>query len=596
MDRRGFFKKMAGAGRPQPAEEIELPQKKGKELGGEKHEGDKGDKEQYASREVEYEEELDDFQRLLQKKVNRRNFLARLFAAGTVITGSGVLWSFAKNKMEKGQAEQENLKVEKELLGFVDELNAYVQKELLKKHGNRRFRRSIEDTDKMRAEFMQNYSERVLEKLKQAQQLDGFVARKKHVIIKDIFQALDKTDSLAVYYKSLADNPKKGAEITKNAGIEFKWRMVRQRTIASDYLPTSKEIEDMDIDPRDLQTKYAQEFSASSARNSAKRKPAWLSMGKQKAFRRLLDDEEVRQLLSDPEQKLTLAEAYSAIKAAIKRVDSDKDIEKQKLAVRDALKFRQAFMKKELVGEKTQTFISFTHQGDKELRFSTSGQEVLLATTGIEGRPQAKLKEDGTGVVGLTGSDVPEAAISARKKIQKAIECSDGQTAVYFNTHGSEQGLLFSSNQPTHPEKVRLSNEELAKSLVKRAIEKGKDSLGDMIMFIDSCYSYDYSQILAEAIKKVYESETGQSFVGVKLPTIVASTQEGSASYGEVLARPLAWNEQSIADAGRLSGEFLLRRIQPYGYPYGDLTIFDEDISGQWGEVARTASVDQQVA
>lgn len=368
---------------------------------------------------------------------------------------------------------------------------------------------------------------------------------------------------------------------------------------AKDYWP--KNIFDAEIDPRatrvdegDPDREVVQETIDTS--------PAWLDPQRLALFRDVAESPEVRQLFITSD--CTLAEAYSLIKAAIKRqenVTDDSthypDIIKQLLADREIWKTR------EIIGSKTDTLITFHYYDPKNDLFNPDSEKYsgnffrdLSHTLGIKHTHIFQYTPDLP-----TKKNIAKREYAMAKKLFSTILRSRGNTTIFFDTHGSPEGTL-----EMHEDSIyKMDYHYLASALLQRLVradhrEKQTDNLQDELaevtIVLASCFSYDFTKKLIETMKHLYETASpyqedqhhtfqdvlGIPFTDISLPNVIAGAQEGSVSYDDVLLNSLRTHRGALEKTGGLQGDFLSQVIQPEQYMNADITFF----KGERGKLA----------
>jgi len=156
------------------------------------------------------------------------------------------------------------------------------------------------------------------------------------------------------------------------------------------------------------------------------------------------------------------------------------------------------------------TFIPITHDerfDSGEYAFKEESLVELATDSGVNNV-----------VRGLKGAD-------AKSRILDSIESSEGKTTVWFNNHGGSnhqwltEGFVGSEYSDKMHKGGAISYVELGDSLTKRAKD---NSLEDVTIVIDSCYSYDYVVNLYNHLEKK----------GIqKMPVIITETNRGRVGY-----------------------------------------------------------------
>jgi len=355
---------------------------------------------------------------------------------------------------------------------------------------------------------------------------------------------------------------------------------------AKDFLPTPENIFDFEIDPRLGFAKYYPSELA-DIKEKINEQPGWANPNKIKLFKEALGNEDIRKTVTDKE--LSLAESYSLIKAAITLQEDQPNIELTEI-IETILLAQEKFKTKKILHPGTEYFIHannneetttgnpFAVEKTKEARFSGDNLDELAKTCGVADKNIHRV--DGTD----TNSNV---------KTMESIQHSHGETTIYLNGHGSPEAIEIAQDGDL------LTCEGVAASLIQRIKQvKDPDSLSQVTILIDACYGYDFAINLFSALEKEYkklkeEDESLENdFAQITLPTVITSTQRESVGFTTAVCpvKMLKKHLPAIKDEGSLTGEFMLKRIQPSSYAFSDMTVF----SGEKGSYTEIASLTNQ--
>ncbi|MFA5856384.1 MAG: hypothetical protein WC867_03435 [Candidatus Pacearchaeota archaeon] len=187
----------------------------------------------------------------------------------------------------------------------------------------------------------------------------------------------------------------------------------------------------------------------------------------------------------------------------------------------EIMNYRKNYEDRVLLGPETDTFIPITN----DERWST--------TNGDEG--VYRFQEDVLTKLATDSGVKPEAIKSglkgpaAKTKILETIEQSKGSTTIYFNNHGGPEhqwlgeGQIGSETSDDFNNPLAISFQELGDSLIERS--KNGESLSNLNIMIDSCYSYDFTKNLYSYLK-----ENGRESVK-DYPIITTETNRGKSGY-----------------------------------------------------------------
>lgn len=408
--------------------------------------------------------------------------------------------------------------------------------------------------------------------------------------IQNIYAILKECNALGHYYKFVAELP---AEEQEKMAVNLEWNFDRFQSQASDYLPTGSQVHNSEIDPRLLQitTQYDDgellfpEGPRVSVEKTIQYHPGWTDPERIKHFRAILDDQNVRDLFTNSD--CSLAEVYSIIKAAIKTEVPENQAFAPVMIIQSLLAEREAFKTKEILGPNTDTFIHFT-LNDSDIDPEVAKQLAALATIWNKGEKSVVHKIKNDSERGLQKSSFVEGAPDPIiADLGLAIEKSQGNTLIYLHTHGSNEALGLHQ----HDNENILSTTELAKCLLRLVDAAQNPRALEKVTLLDSiCHNYDFTQKLAADLRAQYSGNPSE----LALPTVITSAQEGSMAYtygfaGETLKKFLP----AIAKEKALTGNFLMRRVQPEAYLFGDPTFFTTKENGQWQEIGENNSKTQ---
>ncbi|EKD67965.1 MAG: hypothetical protein ACD_48C00134G0003, partial [uncultured bacterium] len=325
----------------------------------------------------------------------------------------------------------------------------------------------------------------------------------------------------------------------------------------TDYLPEAEDIHRRDFDAREwlqFKDKIGTSFRTKEGEENMDI-PAWLTTEHENLFIEYLQDPEVRSLLAEV-KGMTLVEAFSSIKATIVNMEENSGASRVDM-VRMALEKRKIFQQKELLGRDTDTVI---YVFDPEFR---EPPEALLTAVDAMTGGHAK----------FFSYKVDQDGDQSREVLRDTyIGKSTGKTLLFFSTHGATDHLQVDYN------KHGFNYDDFAQGLLDRLMssKNPKETLGDMDIMIDSCFSYEYQKKLEKALENGYasnhiEEKIGMPFRDILLPTIVTTVHALSLAdkdmglFAEIIAFP---------EGVPLTGDMLLRKVQPKFFPKGqDLTF-----------------------
>lgn len=481
-----------------------------------------------------------------------------------------------------------------EVRQFTEELYAFFSP-YKEQCGFNRYERTTEDQDKIYATGVAKYKDVLPQMLQKALRASG-----KKDMFMHLYHALESLDLYGFLYVAFREMKM----YISRRDIRFipteNERENHFQTRAADFLPTDQEIEPEQIDPRlgQISPDLIHDRNREKVIDSIARIPAWTDPKKQEQFRALLVNENIRRLFQST--NCTLAEVYSMIKAAIKFRETHPTTKlDDELVIVGLLRKREEFNKKEILGPDTDEFIHFNYvpsqDEDSPKQFEGSSLEWL----GFD--VMRRKKSDGTyesheevakRIKRFDGDPNKEfVGLDLRKSIWE----SKGKTTVYFNTHGMPDHLVLRKDD-TYNE-FGLKN--IASALLTRiSLEDNIRTLEDVTIIFGSCYSYDFSTNLVHEMRRLYEGgdpygvherplqdKMRVPFEKISLPAIIAASQEGSLSHSSIFSFPFKGNREAIKKEGKLTGEFLMRRIQPAVYKEADMTFFFGQKNGDLLEV-----------
>ncbi len=445
------------------------------------------------------------------------------------------------------------------------------------------YHRTTAELDALHQAFNERFSDSIVETLTLAKQLN------KEKEITAIYTILKECNALGYFYKFTTEF---SADEHEKINLDLEWNLDRFQSQAADFLPSGAQVQDAEIDPRLLQitTKYTDgellfpEEPRVSVEKTIQKAPGWTDPTLTAAFRATLDDPEVRHLFSASD--CSLAEVYSIIKAAIKTDQLTDQGTAPAQTIQELLVEREQFKTKEILGPNTDNFIHFT-LNDPTIDPEIAQQLGALATIWNKGeKPMVhKIKNDSErGKQKNTETD-PDPIVT---DLNKTIENCRGNILIYLSTHGSNEAIGLHHGDTNRV----LSTKDLAASLLGLVYATQNPKALATVTLLDSiCHNYDFTQQLARDLQSTYTGNAQE----LALPTVITSAQTGSMAYtngfaGETLKNFLP----AISKERALTGEFLMRRIQPQAYLFGDASFFTGKQTGAWQEIgAATPSTKQ---
>lgn len=464
-----------------------------------------------------------------------------------------------------------------EITTFLEELGDFSKER--KVRAVSRESRKTADLDQLHHEFVARFGDKVPE------MLNRMVKYNMNDIIPVVYEILQQTDSLGLYYKFVSNTPDKYHVYPK---VDASWPEDKFQSRAKDYLPTGREIEDYEIDPRFLQivkrnASGAYEYQdVELVRETLSKFPGWADQDRMLAFRAVLDDAAVRDLFSQTD--CSLAEVYSVIKAAIKIEGTEAYPTVYESRINELLKSREEFKLREIIGSHTKHFIHFTSTDATVFDPKIAEQIGGLVTIWNKRDDHVEKRIDNE----LQGhyKQKKGAGDPIVTSFERIVGGSTGETVLYLSTHGEPNSLELYHDDPAKAEGLTVT--DLANCLALR-LNNTKDarSLGEMTIMLNSCSSHNFAENLIKEIRGRYEGDQ-KDIELISMPTIISSAQEGSLAYNSgILKDTMNKYLKAIASEGKLTGEFLLRRIQPDSYIAGDITVFTQQTQQKWMEIGQ---------
>lgn len=511
---------------------------------------------------------------------SRRNFMKGMGAVGAAFVAEKFIpTAEAAEKKLTASPEIEHAKLaekhEQETFEQAYQELKNFSKEFKLKHSDRHTR-TTEELDIFHQTFNELFSDSIVNTLLLAKKLN------RPTEIEAIYKILKECNALGHYYNFITKLP---SEEQQKMNVDFEWNFDRFQSQAVDFLPNGQQVQDSEIDPRLLQivTQYegGELLYPAEARVSVMKniqdKPGWTDPERTQNFRTILNNPKVRELFIASD--CSLAEVYSIIKAAIKTKRLPDETFFPEIVIQEKLIERETLKTKEILGPNTETFIHFT-LNDPVFDPEVTKQLAALATIWNKGEKSIvhKIKNDKErgikNYIPVKGEVDPIIT-----DFGNTIEKSQGKTLIYIGTHGSDQALGLHQNDA----KNILSTGELAKCLLRLVdTTKNPNALANITILNGACHNYDFTKFLIRDLRAAYIGNPND----LALPTVITSTQEGSLADtngfgGEVLKKYLP----AIAREKKLTGEFLMRRMQAEAYLFGDATFFTTKQNGQWQEI-----------
>jgi len=283
------------------------------------------------------------------------------------------------------------------------------------------------------------------------------------------------------------------------------------------------------------------------------------------------------------------------------------------------LEQRERFLKLELIGPEVEELLVFVANEDG---FSTAKIEAFakeeVPNSQIEVKPivgEVFEKDNGDmrrGARAIFGSSIEEdekevlpigfgadAGLSSlldrktEKDLVENISKTRGKTTLWFDTHGSRGSLLI-DRYVDLKDKTIASNSmnvsSFAKGLVKRIVDTDDPkTLENITIMVGACHSYDFTLNLGSAIAQEYRKVCGNP-EQLALPHIVTASNEGSLSYKGGLQDVFALYGEALKKEGKLTGEYLMRRLQADKYRIADIGFFMSQSGG--GKMVEIGQID----
>ncbi len=530
------------------------------------------------------------------KDTSRRSFLR---SAGFWLSGvaAGAMGGFSAGLFTPERRELDERNALKKLEGMLDDLGRAPEKETI----------SFAERDQQRARFLEKYHAQFADLLQIYLETDASLddVESMFLLLTQVdcqgllFQAFEQgitlnsptSNNLALQieqrlgkkdaFPSIADGKKQGRPVLEKILTEYWQRPAYYAIRATDYLPTSKTIHPHEIDPRwnaffrngevrTLSSGTEKKQDLKSLQHVMKKfeeEGGWTGTEESARFLVYLDNQEVRDHLQDSD--CTLTEAYSIIKAAVHFETRHKEsgLSMTEIVVL-LLDQREAFRKKKILSDRTEFFVTINYTDKKGEEEFNPEKLVALA--------------DAAGVLPDRRADISTQGRNVEKRVLNAIAETRGETCIFFNTHGLKETLSLN-------EEKSLSYQQIATALIGRMQETNNvQTLGEVNIVIAACNSYHFTRNLLDELRRQYGRTSfakKTSWQEVYLPTIIAQTQESELGWGMLLKTFLGYT-QAIKEEKGLTGEMLLRGIQPVVYPYSDMTFF-LGLEGQSLEFAR---------
>lgn len=414
---------------------------------------------------------------------------------------------------------------------------------------------------------------------------EDFLSRVDYIELQEHFVKAEKEGTLSNTYGMLAMVSCQGLleQYMRDEGIYHERPQVAGRfhymARVADFLPTSKEIEEEDIDTRLNVLHYGgrDEEERERIMSTIQKNNGWSDHVRIAFFGVVLDDPDVRTSLQS--SNCTLAEAYSLIKAVVVFFEDNPETQlKEKAVMEQMLTARDTFCAETILGPDTEHYIHMSchekkYKKKRAPQFHVDELRGLARACGVqvENEHEINTSQDETGVV---------------QDLFNAIASSRGKTVIHLDTHGLEDGMNLSIKEGSE---VFLSVADIAHDLLARLSgSQDTESLADVSIILSSCFSGGLTENLINNMRyqfennsvdgKTFQEVIGVPFNSIALPTVVAQTQVGSFAYSTGAVAnilPVAKKE------GRFTGEMLMRQMQPRDYYLADYAFFQ----GQHGDV-----------
>lgn len=440
---------------------------------------------------------------------------------------------------------------------------------------------SVRGMDKAHDMFVEKFGERIKKGLEQAFTEEDVKTKKSlparvRIIRKDrqtLYAAMKQFNALGIYYAYISqaqENPDRD-EFEKRVG----WKDDKFHVRTSDYIPFEQGYAYPHRDRREA-IDIRNRGSKDTDLQQLKEDPGLNQKEHYFAFCEMVHDDEIRDLFE--KEDTSIAEMYSILKAVIKKQEAEdapvltlvehegnfrdyKFTDKKRTVelVKEMLKYRKRMKRVVFVGKDTKHLIGFSHAVEKGDSFNKT-MPLLEKIAKRKGDPD---------VVHLQPQNTRDAAETEGNKalLRFNIQESSGETLILLETHGLKQRAKVGAD-------TSYTVEELAEDLVKR-IQKQKDgkTLGSVRIINDSCYSTDFSANLTIKINERLDA-LQISKKDIRLPTIVTTAQTSSLARADIFSEALKKYGHIIRREGKITGELLMRYIQPELYRYEDMAFF----------------------
>lgn len=382
---------------------------------------------------------------------------------------------------------------------------------------------------------------------------------------------------------------------------------------AVDFIPRSNDLDDQKIDPRDI------EVGGRHLTGLSQRTP-WLNESRNRAFRKIIDLEGVRELFQETD--CTLSEVFSIIKALIRWSETEKfDLgfdpssksvgyderlieEKVTKGVSALLQEREIGRKEEILGRDTDTVITIeSPEWPEEKKMMYDIVKTLAPRAKhlkIEGKVDAAGESDRLFRMFLPVRGEAKEEKGTKERIYEAIRDSRGKTTIFLNVHGSEGGIVHSGDTGGDHKWISMTPEELAYALYARVLERGgHNTLHDVKIMMTNCYSADFTDRVVARLTELLtkdESAKGNHDSKISLPGIITGAQRSNLSTFRMVRR-IAELLPVLKKEKRLTEEVLMRDVQPLLYDSHDMTFFANYSFGGYGEIGQNdATAEDQAA
>lgn len=496
---------------------------------------------------------------------SRRNFLKKTAAVGAAIAIEGIARPSRAAKPDKTESN--------ERVGDFEKSYSYYKniKEFAKTaedtYGNY-YERALTEQTLVREQFLSSPLR------EQLPEMIAFILKTKNdALLDDLYKKLAEINCQGLLYATLNKEGKYGSTKLCIAQPQLLFSHYAART--SDFLPSGKDIENDEIDPR-----FGQKDELIT--RNINEKPAWTSPRYLYFFRKLIDDPAIRKQLQAAD--ITLAEAYSTIKAVVANLEKNiptSDDSAQQLSVETVTKLileeRELFSRRMILDKNTKNLICLNgfDASPNGPKFDASAMNEVAAAAGV---PQKNNKQ-------IEGGDQEKSFEKIKEEMHQTIAQSNGKTLVYFNTHGSPLTLEVRRDASFASKPQNFSIDDIVDALFARIENTGDtNSLKDVTLVLDSCFSYDFAY---NVIKKMrfnydigdtdgpsYQEKIGVMFGELTMPTIICASQKGSFTWDRSSINQILHQfKEGIKKDGGLIGERLLSSAQPVMYHNNDLTV-----------------------